>query len=128
LQALEGGSYADDQDVRAMWTNLVCNAVTDPTKTHVFVIETLKRMNGADARALRRVAAATPLHRVRGGEQGGDVGPWDEPGLRHAVVRLDAFGLIEPVWNGYSDDEPAKDGRLRAWLNPFGRQFLDAVE
>ncbi len=123
LQALEAGAFADDPDVRRMWTNLVANAVEDPTKAHPFVVETLRKLSGEDARVLQRVAAAAPVPE----RQLPAVGSIDEEGLLASLARLNALGLLDPPWTGYSRKHLTAGQQVTGALSTVGEQFMETV-
>jgi hypothetical protein len=119
LQAIEGGSYADDEDVRALWRHLVVNAVRHPDHARPLYVEILKRMSADDVLVLRRVAnAPAPMPDEHGKVKMRFIGPGSEPGLREALVRLLALNLIDPPWSGY--------GRLRSPITLYAE--ISALE
>ncbi len=123
LQAIESGACADDEDVRRLWRNLVANAVQDPTKADPFVAETLRKLSGNDARVLLRV----PVESIDTQDGLPAIGPGTEPGLRTALMRLEAHGLVVLPWHRLGGPWVPKESRVSAKLSEVGQDFLAAV-
>lgn len=126
LQAIEGGAAADDEDVRRLWRNLICSAVADPSMAHPFVIESLRRMSGADARVLHAVATGTVSPRSLPGHPFIELRTVDPPDqVQAALERLVAIGLIRSTASfGWLRDS---NGNLGVGITEVGGQFLAAV-
>jgi len=115
LPLLEAAGNVEDPDLQHLWASLLASAVGDDSSQHPLYIATLRGMDGADARLLRRLA----LHATR--ETAITVPA--EAGDDRSAARLIALGLL---FTGYAN--PKREfGPTHIFLSELGFQLVEVL-
>lgn len=119
LPYIESAGNASNDELQDLWAKLLKSAFVDAQNCHPIYIDTLRRLNGVDARTLQRLVQGLISE---------DSEEWTIE-TQHSVARLISLGLammsfreLHRTSKGTTITKPAD-----AQLTKFGRQFVEAL-